>query len=88
MSYISKIFNNCSEVSKLSLQEATTPLSLKKKIETYLHIKLCKCCQNFVKQSTILDKAIKTYISNLGENPKFKASDEFKNKLKDTLKDQ
>ena len=88
MSYLSKIFNNCSEVSKLTLQSSETPLSFRKKIEASLHIAFCKCCQNFVKQSIIIDKAIKTYTDNIESNPHYKASDEFKKKLKNTFKDQ
>ena len=87
MEYFNKIFNNCSEVTLLSLQnEEHLHLSIKKKMEIKIHILFCKCCSNFIKQSHKIDTSIKKYAENLQHNPPFIASEDFKTRLKEKLK--
>ena len=88
MSYFKRIFNNCSEVSKLSLQDKEQPVSLGTRVEMYLHVAFCKCCKNFIKQSHKIDTAMEKMSSSLTEAPPMqKASEEFKSKLKERLKE-
>jgi hypothetical protein len=87
MEYFDKIFNNCAEVSQLSLEhEKFNTLSIKKKLELKVHILFCNCCSNFIKQSKKIDSSMKFFIDNIDKNPPFKAPLELKEKLREKLK--
>lgn len=86
MGYIKNVLNNCNNASLLTLKDKETKLTLKQKFEMQLHIYFCKCCQNFKKQSAIIDATFKAYFNAVKENPPVKASDEFKEKMKEQLK--
>jgi hypothetical protein len=85
MGYFNKIFNNCNEVSLLSLKQKEVKLTLKQKFETKVHIMFCKCCKNFNIQSDKIDKSLTVMFKDLEKEPPVKATDDFKNKLKDLL---
>ena len=84
MSYFNRILNNCSEASLLALKSKEEKLPLGQKLEMRFHIYFCKCCKNFEKQSNLIDKSLKAYFKENKEQPK--ASEDFKNKLKDMMK--
>ena len=86
MSYLKKILNNCSETSLLALRAKEEKLSLKDKLVTRFHIYFCKCCQNFEKQSDVIDHSLKAFFKQMDSDNKVKASEEFKNRLKEKLK--
>jgi hypothetical protein len=80
-SYINRILNNCSEVSLNYLKKDEVSFPLKQRIEMKIHVHFCKCCQNFIHQSDIIDNQLKLYKESLLEDKKVKASDELKDKL-------
>ncbi len=82
MGYLKKILNNCKEVSLLTLKSKEEQLSLQQKFELKFHKYFCKCCKNFEKQSAQIDKSMKAFFNS----PPLKASDNFKEKLKQKLK--
>jgi hypothetical protein len=86
MSYFKRILNNCNEASLLALKSKEEELTLKQKFETRFHIVFCKCCKNFERQSTIIDYSLKAYFKSPEAQEQTKASESFKNKLKEKLK--
>ncbi len=86
MNYLHKILNNCDEVSLLALKSEEEPLPFKKWLEVRIHLYYCRCCSNFVKQSKLMDKSLGKYFKRMDEQPPLKASDDFKEKLKEQLK--
>jgi hypothetical protein len=85
MNYFKKIFNNCHEVSMLSIKGKEEHLSFKTKVEMALHIAFCKCCQNFIKQSDKMDTAFNAMSKNLENQSPYKISEAFKEELKNKL---
>ncbi|HMG83537.1 MAG TPA: hypothetical protein VK559_10925 [Ferruginibacter sp.] len=85
MSYLNRILNNCSEASLLALKSKEETLSFKQKFETRFHIYFCKCCKNFEKQSGKIDTSLKAFFKDI-ENKDVKASESFKNKMKELIK--
>jgi hypothetical protein len=85
MSYFNRILNNCSEASLLALKSKEEQLSFKQKFETRFHIYFCKCCKNFEKQSNKIDESLKAFFKDI-ENKDVKASESFKNKMKELIK--
>ena len=86
MGYFKRILNNCVEASLLSLKNEEEKITLKQKFEMKFHIFFCKCCQNFTKQSPIIDESLKAYFKDIDTKPPLKASDDFKVRMKDLLK--
>lgn len=84
MEYLNKILNNCNEASLLAIKRKDVKIGFKQQFELRVHLYFCKCCQNFEKQSAIIDLSLQKYFS--GENPAIKASEDFKAKLKSLLK--
>jgi hypothetical protein len=87
-SYLNKIMNNCSEVSFLHLQKNEVSIPFKKRMEMNIHVKFCKCCQNFIKQSDIIDQQLKLYKDLVLEQKNTKASDELKDKLEKIISEK
>jgi len=85
MSYFNRILNNCSETSLLALKSKEEQLSFKQQFEIRFHIYFCKCCKNFEKQSGKIDESLKAFFTNV-ENKEVKASESFKNKMKELIK--
>jgi hypothetical protein len=86
MGYFSRILNNCNETCILSLRNKEEQLSLKQKIEMKIHLRFCKCCQNFTQQSDIIDKTMNQFFEQMDNQPPLKASADFKAKMKEQLK--
>ena len=53
--YLSKILNNCDEVTQHVLQKKEVEFSLRKQIEIKIHVMMCRCCKNFEKQSEVME---------------------------------
>ena len=86
MSYFKRILNNCNEASMLALKSKEEKLSPRQKFGMKFHLTFCKCCQNFEKQSELIDKSLKAYFKETHGKEQPKASEDFKNKLKDMIK--
>jgi hypothetical protein len=86
MGYFNRILNNCNETCILSLRSKEEKISLRHRIEMKIHLRFCKCCQNFDKQSDQIEESMKAYFDDIANNPPLKASDDFKNRMKDQLK--
>jgi hypothetical protein len=84
-SILHQIRHNCEAVSQLALREVEMPLSLSEKAFMSAHLLFCKCCQNFVKENTAIDKALHTYFDTLKNQPPLTLSDDFKQKLQDKI---
>lgn len=86
--YIHRILNNCSEVSFNYLKKDEVKFPLKQRIEMKIHIHFCKCCQNFIHQSDIIDHQLKLYKESLLQQKEIKASDELKDKLEKIISEK
>jgi hypothetical protein len=86
MGYLSRILNNCNETCILSLRSKEEKLSLRQKIEMKIHLRFCKCCQNFDKQSDKIDESMKAYFEDIADKPPVKASDDFRARMKEQFK--
>jgi hypothetical protein len=84
MGYLKKILNNCKEASLLALKSKEEQLTLRQKFEMRFHIYFCRCCENFEKQSSQIDKSMRAFFE--ANQPPIKASDDFKAKMKEKLK--
>lgn len=86
MGYFNRILNNCNETSILSLRSKEEKLTLREKIEMKIHLRFCKCCQNFTKQSDLIDKIMRGYFEEMYKQPPIKASFDFKARMKEQFK--
>jgi hypothetical protein len=86
MKYLHKILNNCEEVSLLALRSKEEQLPFLKRVELNVHLYYCRCCSNFVKQSKLMDKSLGNYFKSMADKPPIKATDDFKERLKEQLK--
>lgn len=86
MGYFNRILNNCNETCILSLRSKEEKLSLRQKIEMKIHLRFCKCCQNFEKQSDNIDESMKAYFEDIDNKPAVKASHDFKARMKEQFK--
>ena len=86
MGYFKRILNNCDEVSLLALKSKEENIPTKQRLEMQFHIFFCRCCKNFIKQSSLIDVSLKEYFKELYKNPLVKASDDFKSRMKEQLK--
>ncbi len=51
-----------------------------------IHLRFCSCCQNFTRQSDMIDRAMKEFFNSFEQQPLLKASDDFKSRMKEKLK--
>jgi hypothetical protein len=86
MGYFSRILNNCNETCIMALRSKEEKLSFRKRLEMKIHLSICKCCQNFTKQSDMMDDSLKTFFDDMKKQPTVKASDDLKARIKEQLK--
>ena len=79
--YLSKILNNCDEVTQHVLQKKEVEFSLRKQIEIKIHVMMCRCCKNFEKQSEVIDDKLKLYKNKIQQFPMYKAPQQLKDNL-------
>lgn len=56
---------SCKKASEMIEQEAIVPLSFYDKLKLKLHLMICKACQNYKKQSQLIDE----FFSNTNNDP-------------------
>lgn len=88
MKLLNKFNVNCIEATALSVRKEEAAISLIERLKLALHIRICSSCKNFAKQSLLIDQALRNLMNNRDKNPDFLASQDLKNKLKSTFRDQ
>lgn len=86
MGYLSRILNNCNETCINSLRGKEEKLTLRQRLEMRIHLHFCKCCQNFTRQSDMIDETMKGFFKEMESQPPVKASDEFKARMREQFK--
>jgi hypothetical protein len=75
---LGKILHGCQDVSMLIVRSSDTELSLSEKVLLHSHLLFCKCCKNFIKESTAIDKSLEVYFKEMETAPRHTLSDDFK----------
>ncbi|MFD2917237.1 hypothetical protein [Psychroserpens luteus] len=53
-----KMINSCKKTAELIDKKFLTPLSIKEKVQLYIHKSMCKTCAAYERQSKIIDNAV------------------------------
>jgi hypothetical protein len=85
MGYFNRILNNCNDTSLLLLKSKEGKVTPRQRLEMRFHTYFCKCCQNFEKQSGLIDKSLRAYFRDIAISPPVKPSEEFKKKIREEL---
>ncbi|ANF51142.1 hypothetical protein A0O34_11725 [Chryseobacterium glaciei] len=86
MKFFNRLLNNCEETSLNIIKSEETSLSFSAWLKMKFHILFCKCCQNFKKQTKVIDEALyKHFESEMNEDGEH-LSQELKDKIKESLK--
>ncbi|MFP3594008.1 hypothetical protein [Chryseobacterium sp. SIMBA_038] len=86
MKFFNRLLNNCEETSLNIIKSEETSLSFSAWLKMKFHILFCKCCQNFKKQTKVIDEALyKHFDSEMNENEEH-VSQELKDKIKESFK--
>jgi len=59
--FLKKTMYNCKQATLLALQKQQGHLSVAGRFKLSYHLLFCNACKQFVKQSALLDEAMKTY---------------------------
>jgi hypothetical protein len=67
-----KLMISCKEATMLSLQKTEVSLSFSDRIRLFVHLRICKYCRLFDKQSKMIDKLISNWKTDkrLSDNDK------------------
>ncbi len=64
MKSLSHIFLlSCHKATELIEKKSLFPLSTVEKTQLYLHLKMCKACQTYSRQSVEIDKMLQEYLN-------------------------
>jgi hypothetical protein len=66
---LKNIIHNCKEATKLSLKREEQGLSLKERMQLRIHLFFCDACKNFVKQSALINIAVKNLKERINQPP-------------------
>lgn len=61
---MNKMVNSCKKTTELIDKQAMTSLSIKERLQLYVHKSMCKTCTAYEHQSKFIDTAIWRWISN------------------------
>ena len=86
MNYLHKLLHGCHEASFLATRRREERLTLSQRFFVRMHLLLCDCCTQFVRQSERIETALHHFSSRLEQQPPFPAGEDFKAKLKERLK--
>jgi len=86
MKFFNRLLNNCEETSFNIVKSEETPLSFSAWLKMKIHILFCKCCQNFKKQTKVIDEALYKHFDSEMNSDAEHASQELKDKIKESFK--
>lgn len=88
MKFFNNYLHNCEETSLNIVKSGEISLSFSTRLKMKVHLVFCKCCRNFSKQTKIIDKALQFHFHSEPDpmDEYFKASPDFKNRIKENLK--
>jgi len=86
MKTLHKLLHGCHEASFLATRRREERLPLSQRFFVRIHLLLCSCCTQFVRQSERIETALHHFGKHLDQPPPFTAGKEFKEKLKERLK--
>ncbi|NCP90107.1 MAG: hypothetical protein GW827_07645 [Flavobacteriales bacterium] len=59
-----KMVNSCKKTTELIDKQTLTSLSIKERLQLYIHKSMCKTCTAYEQQSKFIDNAVWRWISN------------------------
>ena len=77
---------NCEEVTLDIERSRFERLSLKNRMNIWVHISICKMCRKYAKDSKVLDELIRRRFRQMGKEDCFRFSEKEKTALKELLK--
>jgi hypothetical protein len=86
MNYLHKLLHGCHEASLLATRRREERLSWSQRLFVRIHLLVCSCCSQFVRQSERIETALQHFGRRLEEQPPFSADEKFKATLKERLK--
>lgn len=88
MGKLEKIQYNCKEAQETCLKlQSGNRIGFKEWLKLKYHLFYCKYCRWFIKQSSIIDKALDLHTHSLEENPPFSLTDDQKEMMQKKLDD-
>ena len=82
---LKNIIRNCKEATLISLKKEQGKITIKERIKLSIHLLYCDACKQFIKQSAIINKAMKQIHQKLHQHPTHTLSAEAKEKLQRQL---
>ncbi len=82
---LKNIVHNCKEATLLSLKKEDGKISLGERARLIIHLSFCDACRQFIKQSGIINKAMKQLHDKLYKHPPHILSAEAKEKMQQQL---
>lgn len=86
MKFFNHLLNNCEETSLNIVKSEEASLSFSAWLKMKFHIVFCKCCQNFKKQTKVIDEALYKHFDTEMDHDTERASQELKDKIKESFK--
>lgn len=82
---LKNIVRNCKEATQIALKKEEGKISYKERIQLAIHLMYCDACKQFIKQSAIINKAMKQLQQKLNTHPTHTLSTEAKEKMQQQL---
>lgn len=82
---VKNIVRNCKEATLIALKKEEGKISFKERIQLAIHLMYCDACKQFIKQSAIINKAMKQLHQKLHTHPSHILSTEAKEKMQQQL---
>lgn len=74
------MLNSCKKTTELIDKQLFIPLTIKEKMQLQVHKSMCKTCNEYEKQSTLIDKVIANWFNGKSKT-NVKLPEERKNKI-------
>jgi hypothetical protein len=87
MSYLKRIIYNCKQATFLIDKKATSRLSLRERIELWIHLYGCSFCRIYKKQSRMINEMVQELFRS-STKPEIKLDENFKNELQERIEEE
>lgn len=79
------IIRNCKKATLLSLKKEEQPLSFREQARLSIHLLFCNACKQFVRQSALINKAMKGFVKQQDSDPSYQLSAASREKLQQQI---
>lgn len=82
---LKNIIHNCKEATQLVLKKEEQSLRFRERMQLRIHLLFCDACKQFVKQSSLINKAFQNLRRDMLEAPEQELSSSAKERIKARL---